>query len=33
MFPEKIEFVGKHYRTKNTNKLVYLIYQQTSELC
>ena len=32
IFPEKIEFDGKHYRTKNMNKLVDLIYQQTSEL-
>ena len=32
IFPEKIEFDGKNYRTKNMNKLVDLIYQQTSEL-
>ena len=32
IFPEKLSFDGKNYRTKNTNKLVDLIYQQTSEL-
>ena len=32
IFPEKIEFDGKHYQTKNMNKLVDLIYQQTSGL-
>ena len=32
MFPEKIEFDGKKYRTKNYNKVLYFIYQQTNEL-
>ena len=32
IFPEKVQFDGKNYRTKNMNKLVDLIYQQTSEL-
>ena len=32
MFPEKIEFDGKKYRTKNYNKVLDLIYQQTNEL-
>ena len=33
MFPEKIEFDGKKYRTKNYNKVLDFIYQQTNELC
>lgn len=32
MFSEKIEFDGKNYRTKNYNKVLDLIYQQTNEL-
>ena len=32
MFPEKIEFDGKKYRTKNYNKVLDFIYQQTKEL-
>ena len=32
MFPEKIEFDGKKYRTKSYNKVLDLIYQQTNEL-
>ena len=32
MFPEKIEFDGKKYRTKNYNKVLDFIYQQTNEL-
>ena len=32
MFPEKIEFDGKQHRTKNMNKVLDLIYQQTNEL-
>ena len=32
MFPEKIEFDGKKYRTKNHNKVLDFIYQQTNEL-
>ncbi len=33
MFPEKIEFDGKTYRTTNSyNKVLDLIYQQTNEL-
>ena len=32
MFPEKIEFDGKKYRTKNYNKVLDFIYQQTDEL-
>ena len=30
MFPEKIEFDGKKYRTKNYNKVLDFIYQQTN---
>lgn len=32
MFSEKIEFDEKNYRTKNYNKVLDLIYQQTNEL-
>ena len=32
MFPEKIEFDGKTYRTNSLNKVLDLIYQQTNEL-
>ena len=32
MFPEKIEFDGKTYRTNSYNKVLDLIYQQTKEL-
>ena len=32
MFPEKIEFDGKKYRTKNYNKVLDFIYQQTNKL-
>ena len=32
MFPDKIEFDGKNYRTKSYNKVLDLIYQQTNEL-
>ena len=32
IFPEKIEFDGKNYRTKNMNRVLDLIYQQTNEL-
>lgn len=32
MFPEKIEFDGKSFRTTTYNKVLDLIYQQTSEL-
>ena len=32
MFPEKIEFDEKKYRTKNYNKVLDFIYQQTKEL-
>lgn len=32
IFPEKIEFDGKNYRTKSYNKVLDLIYQQTNEL-
>lgn len=32
MFPERIEFDGKKYRTKSYNKVLDLIYQQTNEL-
>ena len=32
MFPEKIEFDGKNYRTKGYNKVLDLIYQQTKQL-
>ena len=32
MFPEKIEFDGKKYRTNTYNKVLGLIYQQTKQL-
>lgn len=32
MFPEKIEFDGKTYRTNSYNKVLDLIFQQTNEL-
>ena len=32
IFPEKIEFDGKSFRTGNLNKVLDLIYQQTNEL-
>lgn len=32
IFPEKIEFAGKTYRTNSYNKVLDLIYQQTNEL-
>ena len=32
MFPDKIEFDGKNYRTKSYNKVLDLIYQQTNKL-
>ncbi|MBR2887321.1 MAG: recombinase family protein, partial [Bacteroidales bacterium] len=32
MFPEKIEFDGKKYRTQNYNKVLDFIYRQTNEL-
>ncbi|NDW13526.1 recombinase family protein [Bacteroides sp. 214] len=32
MFPEKVEFDGKEYRTNSYNKVLDLIYQQTNEL-
>ena len=32
MFPEKIEFDGKTYRTNSYNKVLDLIYQQTNKL-
>lgn len=32
MFPQKIEFDGKAYRTNSYNKVLDLIYQQTNEL-
>ena len=32
MFPEKIKFDGKTYRTNSYNKVLDLIYQQTNEL-
>ena len=32
MFPEKIEFDGKKYRTKSYNKVLDLIHEQTNEL-
>ena len=32
MFPEKIEFDGKTYRTNSYNKVLDLIYQQTNDL-
>ena len=32
IFPEKIEFDGKNYRTNGYNKVLDLIYQQTNEL-
>ena len=32
IFPEKVRFDGKTYRTKNMNRVLDLIYQQTNEL-
>ena len=32
MFPEKIEFDGKNYRTKSYNKMLDIIYQETKQL-
>ena len=32
MFPQKIEFDGKKYRTNEYNKVLNLIYKQTNEL-
>ena len=32
MFPEKIEFDGKIYRTKSYNKMLDIIYQETKQL-
>lgn len=32
MFPQKIEFDGKNYRTKSYNKVLDFIYQQTNKL-
>lgn len=32
IFPEKIEFDGKNYRTNGYNKVLDLIYQQAKEL-
>ena len=32
IFPEKLSFDGKTYRTKNMNRVLDLIYQQTNEL-
>ena len=32
MFPEKIEFDGKTYRTNSYNKVLDLIYQETNKL-
>ena len=32
IFPDKIEFDGKNFRTDNLNKVLDLIYQQTNEL-
>ena len=32
IFPEKIEFDGKNYRTKNFNSLLKLIYKETKQL-
>ena len=32
IFPEKIEFDGKKYRTNSYNKVLDLIYQQTKQL-
>lgn len=32
IFPEKIEFDGKNYRTKSYNKLLDVIYQETKQL-
>ena len=31
MFPEKIEFDGKNYRTKSYNKMLDIIYQETKQ--
>ena len=32
IFPEKIEFDGKNYRTRSYNKLLDVIYQETNRL-
>ena len=32
IFPDKIEFDGKFFRTENLNRVLALIYQQTNEL-
>ena len=32
IFPEKIEFDGKNYRTKSYNKMLDIIYQETKQL-
>ena len=32
MFPEKIEFDGKEYRTNNYNKVLDLIFKETKQL-
>ena len=32
MFPEKIVFDGKQHQTKNMNRVLDVIYQQTNEL-
>ena len=32
IFPEKVQFDGKNYRTKKMNRVLDLIYQQTNEL-
>ena len=32
IFPEKVQFDGKNYRTKKLNSVLDLIYQQTNEL-
>ena len=32
IFPEKVQFDGKNYRTKKLNRVLDLIYQQTNEL-
>ena len=32
IFPEKVQFDGKNYRTKKLNRVLDVIYQQTNEL-
>ena len=32
IFPQKLSFDGKNYQTKNMNRVLDLIYQQTREL-